>query len=442
MVACSSMKKNTCVSPCEWVRGKGCKSICPRGKILNPATDRCKKVKADAAKKECPPGKEYNPVTKRCKKIKTTRQKDTFVKPTYVAKTVKQSPIKCPHDLMSTVDNKSCVELELIDSGTAGCVITPSIIEQIYIIHTDIEYENPDNNDIAKIYKSGYDDYKMELDVLKFVQKIDPQHIFTTQLKAANHLSSDVFLYHSNDRVRSCLGNLPLSTYYQIVLDNGGKKLSTSYELTFKKFLHLFETFMQGLVLMQQHNIVHRDMKPANVLIKRDKISLIDFGLACLASDVYKSKNDYILSYHYPWYPPEFYVAHTIMEYMKDGYHIPEIVHNSNTILEYMTDDDYFEQSYMTSTYKEMYKRGIQMFLTTIKQQGYTEYKQIFTTEMALKADVFPIGHLLIALDKNIIYDNGNQQTFVEQLRDRCLDCNPYTRISMQEIHDAVKKQS
>ena len=342
---------------------------------------------------------------------------------------------------MPTVYNTSCVKLELIDSGTSGCVITPAIIDKKYIIHTDIEYKDADSNDIAKIYKSGYDDYKMELDILKLVQSFDPHHMFTTKLKGANHLSSDVFLYHSNDSVRYCLKNLKSPNYYQIVLENGGKKLSISYELTFKKFVNMFEIFTKGLVLMQQHNIVHRDIKPANVLIKRDKISLIDFGLSCLANDVYKSKNDYILSYHYPWYPPEFYVAHVIMEFMKDDYKIPEIVQNTNNILEFMTNDDYFEQSYMTTSYKHLYETGIKMFLSMINQKGYTEYNQIFTPELAFKADVFPIGHLLIALDKNIIYDNGQQQAFVEHLRDRCLDCNPYTRISMQEIHDIVKKQ-
>lgn len=405
MVTCASLHKRRCVIPCEWKKGKGCKSICPAGKILNPETSRCKKKP----------------------KIKKSIDQSSTV-----SKSVKKtSIIQCPYGLMPTPDNLSCTELHLIDSGASGCVISPPIIDSRYILHNQNQYVDRNNDDIGKIYKSSRGDYKEELHMLKFISKIDPKNTFTTKFKGAQHLSQNTFVDHANTDVQYCLRNSN-NNYYQIILENGGSKLSASYTLSFKKFLKLFEVFSRGLVLLQKYNIVHRDMKPANVLIKRNKISLIDFVLSCPVDEVYVSKYRHILSYHYPWYPPEFYIADIFMR----GFAIQS---SADFILSIMQNDGYFSHSYMSSEYRQIYEVGITHFFETIKQKGYTKFSQIFTDDIAFKADVFAIAHILIALDKNIDYENEKQQLFVEYLRDRCIDCNPFTRISMKELHSIIK---
>lgn len=400
MALCSTKLKKMCSPPCIWKKNKGCKNICPTGKKLNPKTGRCKKV--EKAKKS----------------EKIFKQKSVI--------------IKCSLNQIPMPDGKKCSDMELIDSGTYGCVMMPPITEKKYIIKNDIQYEDRENDDISKLYKGGYKEYLKELQILKFIQKIDPSNKFTTKLKGAQHLSSDAF-DNKDTEVNYCLGNKKQGIYYQIILENGGKKLTDKYQLSYKKFLELFKQFLKGIIKLHKNKIVHRDIKPANVLIKKTKISLIDFGLSCRSKDVYIEKYNHILSYHYPWYPPEFYIASILLR----GYPL----NSAESILNIMRHEGYFAHSYMPISLQNIYEEGISNFIANIKQNGITKFDDIFTPEIALKADIFPIAHLLSALNKNIIYKNSKQKAFVENLYNRCIDCNPYTRISAEELYNAIVYQ-
>lgn len=392
MTSCSKLQKTKCSLPCMWMKDKGCRNSCPKGKILNPATGRCKK--AENKKKE----KTLSPY------------------------------ITCQYNQIPMPDGQSCTDIELVDSGTYGCVMTPAIIESKYIVGSDVSYEDRANNDISKIYKSGYKHYKKELEILQFVKKIDPLNKFTTKLKAAQHISSRVF-DDKDSEMNYCLSHRKQKTYYQIILENGGNKLTDKYQLSYRKFVELFKPFLKGLIVLHKNNIVHRDIKPANVLIKKTKISLIDFGLSCSAKDVYNAKSMHVLSYHYPWYPPEFYIAGILL------HNTPPL----DSILSIMHQEGYFAHSFMTPSLKYIYEYGISKFIASIKTFGYTKFTEIFTPELAMKADVFPIAHLLSALSQNIIFDNSEQKIFIESLYNRCIDCNPYTRISLKDLYDAIK---
>ena len=210
--------------------------------------------------------------------------------------------------------------------------------------------------------------------------------------------------------------------------------MTDRYQLSYKKFLQLFKPFLKGLIKLHSNGIIHRDIKPANVLIKKTKISLIDFGLSCRANDVYKAKHNHVLSYHYPWYPPEFYIAYILLR----GYPL----NSAESILNIMRHEGYFTHSYMPISLQNIYEEGISNFIGSIKHIGITNFDDIFTPELALKADIFPIAHLISALNKNIIYKNSKQQAFVQYLYNRCIDCNPYTRISAQELYDTIKHES
>ena len=63
------------------------KKVCPRGKILNPTTNRCNK-------KVCPRGKILNPTTNRCNKTKSTS-----AKPLSIRKTPSEPPKSPPKQI-------------------------------------------------------------------------------------------------------------------------------------------------------------------------------------------------------------------------------------------------------------------------------------------------------------------------------------------------------
>jgi serine/threonine protein kinase len=67
-------------------------------------------------------------------------------------------------------------------------------------------------------------------------------------------------------------------------------------------------TLLKCVALLQKHDIVHLDVKPANILITDDdRLLMIDFGLARHPSLVYDvNSSKHLLSHKYYVYPPEF----------------------------------------------------------------------------------------------------------------------------------------
>jgi serine/threonine protein kinase len=352
------------------------------------------------------------------------------------------SPKQIPADYILLPDGVNYGMLKLVGSGTFGCVLQPPVSEASQVKKVIVPYVQPANDDISKIYKDGEKDFITELAILKNIDTIDPDAIFTTKFKGALQISGKAF--ENNESVQKCLRkfkNLNNKTFYQIMLENGGTTVDT-YEtpITYVKFLQLFEKFLQGMLVFQDKQKVHLDIKPPNVLINQDKISLIDFSITSDVSEIYKYENYQLLHYTYPYYPPEFYVAAIVLLYThshaSDANALQYILKN---VYKHMENDKYFEKDYMREK-AERYKKGVKKFLKTVKELSSTKKSvtDIFDTEMALKADVFPLYYIITALSKNIVYSNQKQRKFIETLCKKCSEPNPYDRISMRELYNEV----
>lgn len=372
MVSCAKLRKENCSSHplfCQWEHGKGCKSL---------GTQR------------------------RSKKTKT----DSY-----------------------SID-KNIKKYNLIDSGTYGCVINPPVYDNKNVSQVIVPYNNPKQSDIGKLYKHGLEEFQSELHLLKKVQQIDPDNEFTTELKGAMTVNKENI--RDPDLV-NCLSkrNKKTKVYHQIILENGGTRIDKEYSLSYSNFISKFEVFLKGMVKLQSRNFVHLDIKPANVLISKDKISLIDFGLMTKANELFKSDNKHILGYlEYPFYPPEFYISYTMIKY---GEIYDEKLENI------------FNQSFVSNNDSlfRKYKSGIEEFLNTIKKTKRQEIvTKVFNQELALKADVFSIAYILVAFNKKITYSSQSEKDFVDMLYKKCIEVNPYTRISMKELYDIVRKES
>jgi len=390
MTVCSKLKKRKCSVSCQWIRRKGCRNICPQGSELNVITDRCKR--------------------------------------------------KSGYKSKSSSDTKP-VNVRLIDSGSYGCVITPPISGNKYLLEKYIEYKDRNKDDVGKLFIRGKKTFTEELNILKKIQDIDPHGMFTVKLKGASKINK-ISLKNSRN-VISCL-NGEKNNYFQIILENGGVECRESPNISYNKFLKMFHQFIKGMVILQNNNMVHGDIKPNNVLVSNNKISLIDFGLSVYSNKVYIKNNISTLLHKYKYYPPEFMIAGFMI------YNSKILDQNNEKFMETLNDIEsisekygLFRQSYLykNDSMAQKYRQGLREFAETIKLKGFKKVKQIFTTKLALKVDVFSLAFIISSLNKRIIYTSDRQKQFVTFIHDRCFKVNPFERISMVNLYNIVSKE-
>ena len=340
------------------------------------------------------------------------------------------------------------VDRFVVSSGSYGCVVHPPVTKDI--VQDIAPYTDKNKGDVSKIFKGKKKDFTSEVKFLKKIEEIDPKSEFTTKFKGANEVKN-TFL-SNNNVFKSNIGNPSVclgkkkNSYFQIILEYGGVPVNIHEgKLDYKKFLQLFRKFLKGMTNLQRQNIVHRDIKPPNVLINNNKISLIDFGLSIDAHDVYKVTNIDILSYkQYIYYPPEFFIAAIMIQnknmfeenFEKMKYHLKRIIY-------YLEKDDYFNREdynhnnqFLTFTMK-----GIQDFAENIIHNRYSKINDIFTDDIALKSDVYSIAHIIVVFHNLIDYKSNDQKKFVEEIFTNCINANPYNRISMNDLFEKVSKE-
>jgi serine/threonine protein kinase len=387
MVACSKFKKAKCVSmrsECKWEIGRGCKKGCQRGRKQN---NRSKK---SATKASSSPFFEYN----------------------------------------------------FINSGSYGCVISPPVRDKSNILSTIIPYQKEDKKDVGKIFKNGKKTFEQELKLLKDMKRIDPENRFTVKLKGANKISRKAFKYSGN--TLNCLETVS-NAYYQIILQNGGIPVNNKYKVSYYNSLVLLRRLFKGLMMMQRKKLIHCDIKPENVLINNEKLSLIDFGLSTKSNKLYTKYNIKVLSYkNYPYIPPEFFIASLFLKYDK---YINVKKANSEFFIDSLYDllhrSGFFDQRYLINDLKlrENYMKGILSFIKTIKLKKIYKFRDIFDEEFAFKVDVFSMSYIIASLNKNMKFSNNEEKQFINKIHKTCLDPNPYTRKPLLDIYTMIDNE-
>jgi serine/threonine protein kinase len=300
---------------------------------------------------------------------------------------------------------------------------------------------------VAKLFFEN-NDFREELNYQKLIMKVDPSNKFTVKMKGAYKISGKCVKY--SDSITQCLKreirDIENSEFNQIIMEYGGYKLYdyNKYTLTFVDFIRLFKAFIAGMITLQEHNIIHRDITPRTVLIdmNKNKINLIDFGLMCKHyTELYsnKSLSMYRLSHlDYPFYPPEFFIAYLMLYYRQSFENNKEAFDKFiDGIYPMLENHRFFRQQHLLTDNMLLneYQEGIKLFLQQIKDSGFTKCCDIFNRDMAMKADVFAVASIISTISKKIKFTSFKERDFVNFLYTKCLTINPYDRITFSKLY-------
>jgi serine/threonine protein kinase len=193
---------------------------------------------------------------------------------------------------------------KFLASGAYGCIFYP---------HLKCKDVNNIKNGVGKVFPD-VDAYEAELDIVKGIEKkIDPTNKFTVSVLG----SCDIHYYRATDNVSKCdliEQDKQPSDFKQIIYKYSGKSLQSilsnkKAKGTVPKFMKLFRMFgpiVEGLEKMNKSKFVHCDIKPDNLMVIKDKMYLIDFGILCQEDEVFTRNRINILISDYIWFPPEF----------------------------------------------------------------------------------------------------------------------------------------
>ena len=190
-----------------------------------------------------------------------------------------------------------------LGSGANGCALKPAVP-----CGSDVSAENT----VSKIFKHDWV-AKDEIAIHDFViKKVDPKGVFTLRMVNNCDVELDKFDAYELSKCDDIVyANAPnalngVDRFHQIVYEYGGQELGHDANVRFADIFFSSWRIFDGLVLMTEAKFVHQDIKPANVLYNFSRITLIDFGLALPVGSIYNDANLNVLSYVYPYYPPEY----------------------------------------------------------------------------------------------------------------------------------------
>lgn len=308
--------------------------------------------------------------------------------------------------------NKIIDMYELIGEGSYGCVVKPVILNKIKKEY--MKYVDKNKDDIGKLFISGYDDFRTEYDIGKYINKLDKNNEFTTKMKGAYRIRKKL-----EGEVKECMSNT--KEFYEIIYENGGKQIDN---VIIYNILDKLKKLIEGLRKLHEKGLLHRDIKPGNLLINSEKISLIDYGLTEFLKNVYKKENKHVLSYIYPFYPPEFMIMYNVLKGRENN-----------------AEKDYKSKIKEKNLYQSIYalKRyyGINIKnkerLNELKELLKKDYVNIINKNKE-KADIFSIGIILLIIKENIEFNNKEEKEIYNEIIKNTINHNVEKRWSSDEI--------
>lgn len=320
---------------------------------------------------------------------------------------------------------------KFIASGSFGCVHYPHL-----------QCSNGKNvpKAVGKLFFDPID-MEEEMKTAMHVQKvIDPQHKFTIPLVG----KCQVKKFMERDQFKLCptpYKNTNPQRYYQLLYPHAGKSVLSIIAKAYKskstltnhfiKIVLCMQNIIDGLKTLNKHHYIHADIKLDNLMMKKGKLHLIDFGIAQHEATFYNPKTNYgTLSADQVYYPPEF----------------KAFVNNFTSFQDFHSN---FLQSWKNDG--ELYKVLKNIHVATYNQDMHDVYKMSRRSiqNQASKADTFSLGIELLELllicriPQDVSSRNKRMITFVNMYLDLVRGMtrlNPKERWSVSQVQQHYAK--
>lgn len=256
--------------------------------------------------------------------------------------------------------------------------------------------------------------------IMEIVRTIDPQSSFTIPLEKTCTFAPTAKLR------KTCKHARDAAMVTQLVYAYRGVDLcffmSSGKNYDILDFLPGMVSLLKGLVMLAEARYCHRDIKPSNVMVHEGRFYLTDFGLMIPFDRLYDSDQDYILTFNYEYYPPEFKIYHDYRTIQGSD----EVVQLSRFIASDVS------ANYVQSENRTDFTNIIDVVDKTLNTYSSSDLMRTAFEESADKVDIFGFG---MVFTKMFLNSTPNVAKHSRDARRRlyaalraCTDPNPLTR--------------
>lgn len=298
---------------------------------------------------------------------------------------------------------------KLIASGSYGCVVIPPITAYI----TEVKkYKKKVKDDIGKLFKATSNSKKEALkEYLKYKESVENVLYYN---KIVPKIKGYNIIHKITDtQIHKCLF---LDNYdediHQLIYENAGITFKDYpyKKLTYKKLMKMLKNFLEYFNNYVESGRIHNDINYSNIMIKNNRILLIDFGLEQTKNTIFTKKYNSFFKHKYTFYPPEYRLL-----YLKSRINTNENVNFGFNNFKHLID----------SGFNIMSKEYILKEIGSLLDNFSTDYKKI---------DVFAIGVNLYLLRNRILFDNNNELKSFNYLIKKMIEPHHIKRFSILEV--------
>ena len=259
---------------------------------------------------------------------------------------------------------------KLIGKGSYGSVFGNPRLPCIDETHEEVK----DVNEISKVFKNKSEEYQSKMILERNIRDVDINEYFVLPIKQCE-INREEFNLHYNDEwkqgefIDEFLNN-EMIVYPKALNDlNNYNNIITWKD--FKNHLKKLKNILDGIILLHNNNLVHLDIKPANILNIDDKYKIADISdigsIDFNNPDHFNYQKLYTKPTNYVYYPififwllPIIFELYYNKQYLRNDTNINMLVINSKDLYQILNSKKDFNEN--NKTYIIQKERALKRF--------------------------------------------------------------------------------